>query len=93
MNTPDQIVDFNKIGVGPSNEFLLCPVNGGVMTPAYNDCGAVDMVIMTSKPVCGDVDCSGGIDIADLVYLVDYMFTGGLPLCDPDGNGSSDCLK
>jgi hypothetical protein len=31
-------------------------------------------------PNCGDVDGSGsGPDIADLVYLVDYMFTGGPP--------------
>ena len=27
----------------------------------------------------GDLDGSNGIDIADLVYLVDYMFTGGPP--------------
>jgi subtilisin family serine protease len=27
----------------------------------------------------GDVDCSSGIDISDLVYLVDYMFNGGPP--------------
>ncbi|MDH3889451.1 MAG: hypothetical protein OEV49_00060 [candidate division Zixibacteria bacterium] len=26
-----------------------------------------------------DIEASGGIDISDLVYLVDYMFTGGPP--------------
>jgi|GEM_PF-532147 len=42
--------------------------------------------------VCGDVDGSGaGPDIADLVYLVAYMFSGGpeppeLSACDVDGN-------
>jgi uncharacterized protein (TIGR02145 family) len=28
---------------------------------------------------CGDVDDSGGIDIDDIVYLIAYVFTGGLP--------------
>ncbi len=33
-----------------------------------------------SQYVCGDIDGSGGdIDIADLVYLVDYMFNDGPP--------------
>ena len=48
-----------------------------------------------SEPVCGDMDFSGSIDIADLVYLVDYMFNGGppppfLPTADCDGNGQID---
>ena len=93
MGAPDQMVDFNKIGVGPSAEFLLCPVNGGVLTPAYNDCGTTDLMVVTSKPVCGDLDCAGGIDIADLVLLVDYMFNQGPAPCDPDGDGSPNCLK
>lgn len=42
---------------------------------------------------CGDMDLSGTIDIADIVYLVDYMFVGGPPLpfpptADCDGSGS-----
>jgi hypothetical protein len=38
----------------------------------------------------GDVDCSGGgINIADLVYLVDFMFTGGPPP-DPYQVGNID---
>jgi len=42
--------------------------------------------------VCGDMDLNGGTDIADLVYLVDYMFTSGPPLPFPataDCDGSS----
>lgn len=35
----------------------------------------------------GDVDCSGEINIADLVYLVDYMFNGG-PAPDPYDAGN-----
>ena len=50
---------------------------------------------MSSEPVCGDMDFSGSIDIADLVYLVDFMFSGGPPLpfpptADCDGDGQID---
>ncbi|MBU8932397.1 MAG: hypothetical protein KOO62_00170 [candidate division Zixibacteria bacterium] len=93
MDTPDHLVDFDTTFVGPACEFLLCPVNGGVLTPAYNDCGEIDLVIMTSHPKCGDLDCGGDINIADLTYLVSYLFTGGNPPCDPDGDGSPECLK
>jgi len=40
----------------------------------------------------GDADCDGAVNIADLVYIVDYMFAGGPPMpclenvdCDYDG--------
>jgi hypothetical protein len=35
--------------------------------------------------LCGDIDGNGiAVDIADLVYLVDYMFTGGPPPTNMD---------
>jgi len=41
--------------------------------------------------VRGDVDGSGSIDIADLTYLVDYLFRGGpLPPCTEGGNVDGD---
>ena len=39
----------------------------------------------------GDVNHSGGIDVSDLTYIVDYLFAGGAaPPCDIEGdvNGS-----
>lgn len=48
---------------------------------------------------CGDADGSGGIDISDAVYLISYIFGGGLPpgpcvtetgMGDADGSGSVD---
>ena len=42
-------------------------------------------------PSIGDCNCSGGIDIDDVVYLVVYIFQGGNPPGDPDGDGIPDC--
>jgi hypothetical protein len=48
---------------------------------------------------CGDADASGSIDISDVVYIIAYIFAGGLPpgacgtptgLGDADGSGSID---
>lgn len=34
----------------------------------------------------GDVDHSGGVDVSDLGYIVDYLFRGGPPpICNEDG--------
>jgi hypothetical protein len=93
INAPDQIIDFDTTFIGPATEFVLCPVNGGVLTPAYNDCGDIDFIIMTSKPVCGDANCSGDVNVGDAVYIINYVFKGGAAPCDPDGNGAYDCLK
>ncbi|MCK4462596.1 MAG: PD40 domain-containing protein [candidate division Zixibacteria bacterium] len=42
--------------------------------------------------VPGDVDGTGGVDISDLVYTVDYMFTGGPPPCVMDAlDVNGDC--
>lgn len=49
-------------------------------------------VLVPPPPLYGDVNCNGSVDIADLVYFVDYMFMGGPPSpceenfdCDDDG--------
>ncbi len=93
ISTPDHIVDFDSVFVGPSTEFVLSPVTGGVLTPAYNDCGETDLMIVTSHPVCGDVNCDGNANVGDAVYLINWVFKGGNSPCDPDGNGAPECLK
>lgn len=40
--------------------------------------------------ICGDADASGGVDIDDAVYLIAYIFSGGLPP-DPYESGDADC--
>ena len=45
------------------------------------DTNAVELIsgsiTVLSETTYGDADCNGHTDIADLVYLVDYMFRGG----------------
>jgi hypothetical protein len=39
---------------------------------------------------CGDIDWSGGVDIDDIVALIEYVFQGGLPP-DPIEAGDVNC--
>jgi len=65
------------------------PTDNPILLPAE--------LTVTTGPiyVCGDADGNGtGPDIADMVYLVDYMFNEGAPppemlAVDLDGNGGS----
>jgi hypothetical protein len=64
-----------------------CPNGGGTfvaMVPSFaqpNSCPAT---------ICGDANNDGSVDIADAVYLVNYIFAGG-PAPDPLGAGDADC--
>jgi hypothetical protein len=40
--------------------------------------------------LCGDLDHSGDIDIADAVYLINYIFSGGAAP-NPMASGDTDC--
>jgi len=52
-------------------------------------------------PCAGDVNCdnavrvtfhiSGDPEIDDVEYLVNYLYKGGPPPCDPDNDGTPDC--
>jgi predicted outer membrane repeat protein len=62
--------------------------------PANNSCG----VLIGSEPVgcfeCGDANTDGGVDVSDVVFLIQYIFAGGGPLhdraADADCNGGID---
>jgi hypothetical protein len=41
-------------------------------------------------PLCGDADDSGGVDIDDVVYLINYIFSEG-PEPVPYESGDADC--
>jgi hypothetical protein len=54
----------------------------------------IPSVIMVLKTLgCGDVDASGGVDIDDVVYLLNYIFLAGPPpysFTDSDVDCSGD---
>jgi len=77
------------------------PDNGDYHIDAYSFCapeyspngelvGALGVGCQTDI-ICGDPNISGGIDIDDVVYLIDYLFLGGMPPM-PVASGDVDCL-
>jgi hypothetical protein len=46
--------------------------------------------VVVSAGICGDADGSGGINIGDAVYMINYIFAGGPAPLDPHG-GDVDC--
>lgn len=81
-NTPGQVVDIDSTFIGPATEFIFVPEDGGVITPAYNDCGTAEIVIVNSQAdVCGDSNCDGGVNVGDAVYIINYVFKGGDAPC------------
>jgi hypothetical protein len=63
--------------------------------PAYEGTDYVRMLFPKIVPdllgVVGDANCDGMVDIADAVYLIMYIFKGGNPPGDPDGDGTPNC--
>jgi hypothetical protein len=45
---------------------------------------------IVEDPVCGDANKSGGIDVDDAVYLINFIFSGG-PSPSPMELGDVDC--
>jgi hypothetical protein len=82
----------------PLNQCVLdnCPDSSNADQADLDGDGIGDVCDPVCCAIRGDVDHSGlEIDISDLVYLVDYMFTGGpVPSCideaDVDGSGEID---
>jgi len=61
----------------------------------YWDEAVFTLRVEPTPQIPGDIDVSGAVDIADLIYFVDYSFTGGPPpllpnLADVDGSCAVD---
>ncbi len=61
-----------------------------IISPDYYDCDTCDITGEVFS--CGDFDASGQNDIADVVYLVNYIFAGG-PAPHDDRIGDVDCSQ
>lgn len=59
---------------------------------ATDDCDAADtqeINILVGVPYCGDLTGEGELDVADIIFLLNYLFKGGdppVPLCRGDAN-------
>jgi len=80
----DSLLSYDGFTHYPAGRFALKRINDGV---AYYD----NVVVSSGAPgICGDTDFSGYVDIDDVVYLIDYLFTGGPPPM-PLASGDVDC--
>jgi len=63
--------------------------------PTYQDWigGEKEAVVTTIPYICGDVNRDGGVDIADVVYLINYLFVEGpAPIPQAAGDANHDFL-
>ena len=79
-------VDIDSVFVAPAGEFILSAAGGGSIVPTFSDCDTADIIIY----LCGDADSNDLVNIADVVYLISYVFGGG-PAPQPLSAGDADC--
>ncbi len=58
--------------------------------PFNADTVSVSVTIVNPPYMCGDADGSLSLSISDVVYLINYIFSGG-PAPDPMQSGDADC--
>ncbi len=80
-------IDFDSLAGPDENPFVTNPLTGTV----YGD-GLMSVIPIVSCCVNrgnsdGTVGLGGAVDVADLTYLVAYLFQSGpVPPCEPEGN-------
>lgn len=94
----------------PPDSGACCLTDGSCLVLTLDDCGLAGGTYQGDNTDCqpnpcpppeccigdrGDVNSDGGVDVADLTYLVDYLFGGGPPPpclkeADLDGSGGVD---
>jgi hypothetical protein len=104
-NTIRQTIRFDSVFYPPAGPFILvCRDSTGPtsflslrLTPQFVMCSEVasppcDINVSDTNEyyICGDVDGSGSVNIADAVYMIIYIFGHGAPPQDPWG-GDIDC--
>lgn len=75
----------------------LAPGTYPIVLEALQDCAGIpgycffDVIFLDNDFPNGDSDCSGAVDIDDVVYLIQYIFAGGNPpYGNPDCTGGVD---
>jgi hypothetical protein len=95
-----KVLDISSFADGRSSVYLrwtMGPSDAGLTYCGWNiDDVTVTAYYCVDSFTCGDIDNSGGVvDISDLTYLVDWMFSGGPPppvmkAVDMDTSGEHD---
>ena len=92
--TTHQVVRFDTAFYPPAGEFIaaLFLTNPALTPEEFPKFVPPCDINLDDTPFgnCGDVDGSSHIDIADIVYMVNYIFRNGVPPQDPRG-GDMDC--
>lgn len=75
-----QVINFEPVFFPPAGEFLFSPIGKGSIVPAYDDCGAQDVILFDY--ICGDANESDQVDIDDAVFMLQCIFVDclGIPL-------------
>ncbi|KPL01267.1 MAG: hypothetical protein AMJ91_00465 [candidate division Zixibacteria bacterium SM23_73_3] len=76
----DTVIVFVEIGNLPEtvDKVSLSATSQG--DPFQSDS---DFLYVTALYLCGDVNLTGDIDLGDVLYLVNYLYKGGPPPCEP----------
>jgi subtilisin family serine protease len=83
-----QVIDIDSVFVPPAGRWELATTMVSTIFPQYADCGTADIHLGT----CGDADGNLTVDIADAVYLVNYIFDDGpAPVPEPLAAGDVNC--
>jgi hypothetical protein len=70
----------------------IAPNYHGCVNSSYEDpdCPAICFPVVEKDFVCGDANGDGAVNVADLVWIINYVFTGGPP-SDPDLAADASC--
>ncbi len=72
---------------GGISQLMLCGDSGAKANPFSL---TVTNITFTPNYICGDVDGNGSVSIADVVYIINYIFAGG-PAPNPLAAADVDC--
>jgi hypothetical protein len=71
--------------------WTMGPTDGGLRFCGWN-IDNVRVISMACRSwTCGDADGSGVVEIADAVYVINYIFVPGSPAPSPLESGDADC--
>lgn len=95
--TFDTCYFWSEVEYGPDDSFSCCDtILSGRLDSDYVAIYDGTLTVLAGGN-CGDIDNDGGINLLDVVYLINYLYKGGPPppylnSADCDGNGDTNIL-